>query len=243
MKPPTLGTLVLIVAALGGGFVAVRQHRQIEQLKVETTQLAEQPDRHDRPGTHPPVPPSSASSDLSETEKLELIRLRGEVTRLRQQVRDLAGVRAEHQRLRTRLGLPPEPANAAPPGASGATGTGAPPPSSARYLRRQDAQFAGFASPEATLQSLLWAIEHRDTNTLFSAFAKDDNTGKWLRQALGSEEAERAWEELRLMPGLRLLSAEPAGDELVIQAEFLPGEPAESIGLVRQGNEWKIRSL
>ena len=242
MTFPTLSTLVLIVAALGGGFVAVRQHHQIEQLKVETTQLAEQPGRHDRPGTHPPVPPSPAPSELSETEKLELIRLRGEVTRLRQQVRDLAGVRAEHQRLRTRLGLPPETTNTVSPTPSGATGTGTAPPSSARYLRRQDAQFAGFATPEATLQSLLWAIEHRDTNALFSAFAEED-TGRWLRQALGSDEAEKAWEQLRLMPGLRLLSAEPAGDELVIQAEFLPGEPAESIGLVRQGNEWKIRNL
>lgn len=241
MRLPTVSTLVLTVAALCGGFVAFRQHGQIGQLRVETARLAEPPRRHDRLGEHPPAPPSPASSELSETEKLELIRLRGEVTRLRQQVRDLDGVRAEHQRLRTSLGLPPETTNAAPGTASGVAGTNAAAPST-RYLRRQDAQFAGFASPEATLQSLLWAIEHRDTNALFSAFAEDE-TGKWLRQALESDEAERAWEQLRLMPGLRVLSAEPAGDELVIQAEFLPGEPGERIGLVRRGNAWKIRNL
>ncbi|MBE7502080.1 MAG: hypothetical protein HS113_17650 [Verrucomicrobiales bacterium] len=241
MKLPTLGTLVLIVAALGGGFVAVRQHRQIEQLKVETTQLAEPSVPHDRPGTHPPVPSPPAPSELSETEKLELIRLRGEVTRLRQQVRDLDGVRAEHQRLRTSLGLPPAPTNAAPPGASGATGTGAVLPPPARYLRRQDAQFAGFATPEAALQSVLWAIEHRDANALLSS-TTEDVRGRLL-EVLASDHAERMWEGLRLVQGLRLLSTEPAGDELVIQAEFLPGEPAESIRLVRQGNEWKIRTL
>jgi hypothetical protein len=243
MRLPTLGTFGLTVAALLGGFLAFRQHALIGQLKVETAHLAEQSSRYDQLRANPPVSPLPAAPELGEAERLELIRLRGEVTRLRQQVRDLAGLRAEHQRLRASLGLPPETTNAVSPTASGATGTGAAPPSSARYLRRQDAQFAGFASPEAALQSLLWAIEHRDTNALFSAFAEDDNTGKWLRQALGSDEAERAWEQLRLMPGLRLLSAEPTGDELVIQAEFLPGEPAESIRLVRQGNEWKIRSL
>lgn len=59
---------------------------------------------------------------------------------------------------------------------------GPPPPG---YVRRSEARNAGTATADASFETLLWAVEHRDTNALFSV-----TDGPWrdsiVRQLAGS---------------------------------------------------------
>ena len=225
MNARTWITVSLVLAAIGGGLFAFRQQAEIAQLQGHTAALATARAAQARSAT--PAPKTGSSADaLTEAEKLELLRLRGEATRLRERVRGLSGVRVENEKLRAQLSA------AAQPGG----GAGLP----AGYVRRRDAPFAGYASPEATLQSLLWAVEHRDTNSLFTAFDAEHSQG--MRDALAREGAEEFWKETQVIPGWRIVTTDQvADDEVELKVEFVPGDTPQSMRLKRVGNEWKLR--
>lgn len=222
MNARTWIAAVLVLAAVGGGLFAFRQQAEIAQLRGHAAALAR---ATGRPATRAVLPPTAAGG-LSEAEKLELLRLRGEATRLRDRVRQLSGLRVENEKLRAQL-------NAAGP-------TGAAPGLPAGYLRRRDAQYTGYGSPEATLQSLLWAIEHRDTNILLAAFDADHSQA--MRDALTQAGTEEFWKETRIIPGWRIVARESvANDEVDLKVEFVPGDTPQSMRLKRVGSEWKLR--
>src|SRR6267142_1821171 len=79
----------------------------------------------------------------------ELLQLRAEVARLSQQQRELAGARQENDRLR--LQLENRRSNHA-------AGKGP----AAGYIRMSEVKWLGCNTPEDTLQSAFWAIQHHD---------------------------------------------------------------------------------
>ena len=225
MTAPTWITVLLASAAVGGGLVAFRQQAEIGQLRGHAAALAAA-----RAAQARSVPPASqtgsSAGTLTEQEKLELLRLRGEATRLRERVRGLSGVRVENEKLKANLSV------------AGSTGAGSGLP--AGYLRRRDAQFAGYNSPEATLQSLLWAVEHRDTNVLFAVF--DPDHGQGMREAFAREGAEEFWKETSVVPGWRIVEKEqPAPDQVNLKVEFMPGDTPQTMRLRRVGGEWRLQ--
>ena len=84
---------------------------------------------------------------------LEVLRLRSQVGQLERRKRELAAVTEESKRLQAQLSTK----------ATNVTSGVALP---AGYIRKSEAKYAGFGSPEDSLQSFLWAIEHRDLRTL-----------------------------------------------------------------------------
>ena len=225
MNARTWITVSLALAAIGGGLFAFRQQAEIAQLRGHTAALATARAAQARSAT--PVPKTgSAAETLSEQEKLELLRLRGEATRLRERVRGLSGLRVENEKLRA--------------GVKAAGQPGAGPGLPAGYVRRRDAQFAGYGSPEATLRSLLWAIEHQDTNSLLAAFDAEHSQG--MRDALAREGAEEFWKETGVIPGCRIVATEQvADDEVDLKVEFAPGDTPQSMRFKRVGDDWKLR--
>lgn len=224
----SLRSLVTVVAAAGAllGVGAVLQQRpRLDSLRSETRRL--------RAAVASPTPrsltqpaPDATAARLSDAEKSELMRLRASAAQLLQRQRELASVREENVRLRTRL---------AAAGTGGAEGVPAPP----GWIRRRDAQFAGLSSPEASLQSLFWVMEHQDTNRLFAMHTGPSIEG--LQRMLEQEGPKGLWEQFRILPGFRIIGREAKSEEQVIlKVEVLPGEPPTDITLTRVGAEWKF---
>lgn len=107
---------------------------------------------------------------------LELLRLRSQVGQLERRKRELAGASVEQQRLQAQL-TNRAPAEAAdvrlPPG----------------YIRRAAARNIGQATPDAALETFMWAVHHRDLSVLMQCFDPKhrEDIEKSLKQA-GSED-------------------------------------------------------
>lgn len=170
------------------------------------------------------VPRPSAPATLDEGEKLELLRLRGEITRLRERQGELARQDEENAALRGRItGGSSNPASAGLP--SG-------------FVPRAQVPLAGYGTPHAAFQSLLWAVEHRDTNVFFRAL-----TGGSRQQMMAMAErggADAFWREVGMIPGYHYVGEKSVDDETAaLTIEFLPGEPTEIIAR-REAGDWRL---
>src|SRR5207249_1979942 len=81
-----------------------------------------------------------------------------QVAQLIRRQRELANVPVENERLQTRI--PSARTNAAKPLPPG-------------YIRAGEARNLGYASPEAALETLLWAIRNRDFPTVVASFSPE----------------------------------------------------------------------
>lgn len=199
------------------------QTRQVSMLQAEARQLREQTEQQPAEvlKTATGKTATDVEANLNQEEQMELLRLRGEYARLHQRQRELAPLQAENKALLARVAA--AQANAKP-------GAVALPPG---YLKRQDARFAGFGTPEAALESLFWATANRDTNTLLHLMPHLTN------QIYGAE-AEKYWKQIGMVPGFRILKNEPRSDSSVsLTIEILPGEE-QKIEAHKNGEEWQL---
>ncbi len=225
MNARNLVAFVAGVAALVGGLAAFQQHARVADLERQRTSLEQS---RATAATQPVAKPVLATNQLSEKDKLELLRLRGEVTRLRERQRELAGVKAENQALRARAGV------------KGTNAVGAQIALPPGYVRRQDAQFVGQATPEAALQSFFWAIQNRDTNTLLRVL--DDRGGQEMWREMERQGEAKFWEGTGIIPGFRVVGSEPRSDsEVVLKVEIMPGDNSQNMTVRLVANEWKLQ--
>lgn len=218
--------LSLAMSGLIVGLVVWRQ-QDLTHLKSRVTLSQNQ----HAPTPSRPAPPILPVNSLSEAEKLELSRLRAQVTRLRQRQRELANDKAENNRLRA---LAQERQN---------KGFNSPAALAPGYIRRREAQFTGTGSPESTLQSLFWAIEHQDTNVLFQVL--DETSATQMRQQLSAQGIDEFWKDGRNLPGYRLLESQPQPDNTVkLKIEWLPDDPsrdATSVTATKTATGWRLK--
>lgn len=225
MNARNLVAFVAGVAALVGGLAAFQQHSRLADLERQRADLEQ---ARATAATQQVAKPAPAASQLSEKDKLELLRLRGEVTRLRERQRELAGVKAENQALRARAGV------------KGTNTVGAQIALPPGYVRRQDAQFLGQATPEAALQSFFWAIQNRDTNTLLRVL--DDQGGQEMLREMERQGETKFWEGTGIIPGFRVVNSRPQSDsEVMLEVEVIPGDNLEAMSARLVGNEWKLQ--
>ena len=154
----------------------------------------------------------------------ELLQLRSEITRLTQRKRELAGVSTEHDNLRTRL-------------AAHKSGDGA------RLLIASKARMAGYNTPEDTMESLLWAMQHGDLTNFVQAFAPE------VAQALPIQTPE-AWTKAlnefhEQFAGLRILGRQELPDGVVELRVNLVGrdEGEQPLHFKQVNGQWKIQNL
>jgi hypothetical protein len=217
---------ILGILGVASVTVTLLQTRQVFTLQSEAMQLREQTEQ-------PPAEVlktvnghavTDSEANLNREEKMELLQLRGEITRLRQRQRELAPIPTENQALLARIAAAQAKekpgALALPPG----------------YIQRKAARFAGYGTPDATLESLFWAIANRDTNTILHIMPHLTN------QIYGTE-AERFWREAGKLPGFRILNKETQSDSGVsLTIEMLPGEEVkiEAYGI---GEDWQLHGF
>jgi len=178
----TLLGLGLLIATVG---MVGKQRQQLGELRNQAQDLRA------RAETLTNEPRAEAESPIAAAPQagpsLELLRLRSQVGQLERRKRELTGVTEENKRLQAQLATKP----------TGGTG-GVPLP--AGYIRRAEAKLSGFGTPEDSLQSFLWAIEHRDLPTLMQAFEPEQ--AKSLAEQVEEQGSEKFFKEPNVIPGL-----------------------------------------
>ena len=172
----------------------------------------------------------------------ELLRLRGEVGRLRQQTNELATLLEENRRLRSAM-----------PTEQGSKANQTPPEASPEDIfPRESWRFAGFATPEATLQTVQWAAVNGDLETQaacccpeLQAVVRQQYAKNFAGQS-SSEITAHHNELMRNITGYRILARRTVSDNGVVLAYHLDGN--DYVGskkwhtcyVEKFGEEWKV---
>ena len=172
-----------------------------------------------RPGT--PAPALVATP--------ELLRLRSEVTRLTERRRELAGERAENERLRGQL---------ASRGTIGPAAFQLPP----GYIRKSEARLVGYNAPDDTLQSLLWAFQNHDLTNVLQAFSPELAEKALAELARSDRPIEELFAQGTSFPGVRIVKREPdaSNGAMTVEVEVVPGEPGPRLTFRQTNGQWKI---
>jgi hypothetical protein len=151
MKNRTLLILLLSGIALAATLGVCLQGKELSQLRSNRAQLLSGDSPVSEPAATSPPPGGVISS--SPDQQSELLRLRNEISQLNRRKKELAIASSENSRLKAELQAKAAASKPMP-----------------GYVRQSEAVMAGFARPEDTLQTFLWALRNGDTNTLFQTF-------------------------------------------------------------------------
>src|SRR5207237_369283 len=140
----------------------------------------------------------------------------------RVQRRELAGVKPENERLRFGIAA-----------ASTNDSTGAMLP--AGYIRKSQARMAGYATPEDTIQSFLWAMHRQDFTNLLQAFTPE--ASRRLVEGKVEEFVERADE----FPGMSIAERQQLPDgTLKVKLLMAPNAAAIEVRFQQIAGQWKM---
>jgi hypothetical protein len=139
-------------------------------------------------------------------------------------------VRTDNERLHAQL---------ARRGTNGPAGFQLPP----GYLRKSEARFVGYSSPEDTIQSLLWSIQNQDITNLVQAFASARADQLLAEIARSKRSAEDYFRDAGALPGMAILNRKQLPDGSVeLEVEMVPSLAPAPIRLRQFGGLWKITS-
>ncbi len=231
-KLATLFGLV-VAASLIVGFL---QWRESKQLASENAQLRSAADAAQTAESPTIAKEVDAEKDGAAAEKLELLKLRNEVRQLRENTKELeklraelATARAETSRLRTA-----QTSNAATP-------TNAP-----GFVGKEGWRFAGYSSPETTVQSLLYSMASGDYDAFIAGVAPADREtflkeGDLTREKFTAESTQGSDK----IAGYRILGREASStdEKVVLSVEVLEvngKSKPQSMVFIRDGQEWRM---
>ena len=226
---------ILIVLTIGvcvALIVAVKKQRdQLGELMAEQAQMLAR--------LAPPVEvPMSAEpandqvdSQVSHSPSMELLKLRAEVARLINRKRELANVYAEREHLKSQRN-------------SSNTNVADADPLPPDYIKKSEAKFVGYNSPEDTMQSQLWAMQNRDVSVLLNSYEPEFK--KKLEEIfLKQSSVETLFKSADAIPGMHILGKVdgPATDgEVVLMVQIMPGQEPQQLRFKQIGGQWKMAS-
>jgi hypothetical protein len=213
--------------------VKLGEHAEASRHQAE--QIAEWSAENERLSNE--VARAKVAQSLTPEELSELLRLRGQVGRLRQSDMEEAQLQATNERLRAaRAAWEKQVADArvAP-----------------SFWAKDQLAFAGYAEPEATLQSVLWAMNSGDVKSYLAGWASGDNVNVLLEGEL------RDKDETELAAGRKSLAATLAPsigfhildkiakspDQVILNLSFDGEGKARKIVVQKIGNEWKLTDI
>jgi hypothetical protein len=232
MKMKILGCVSAILLA-GTTLWWVSQYQSKLKLREENQALREQVEQlavqNERASNATAQAVSSQS--LTKNQLGELLRLRGEVGRLRKETQELAKLREENQQLRAAMTASQSVyASELRPGPD--------------YWPKDSWVFAGYATPESTLQSLLWLASKRDIRSFLASTTgeaqkhlEDD-----LKQKSEAEVAAELAQETEKLSSCRLLDKEYLSNDAVRLTVRMDGDHTQTNRFILKkiGNEWKF---
>lgn len=199
----SLGLTACALALLG---LAVKQRQQLAARAVGHREIGSPIAAPASSLTTSNVRVASDADTLTEAEHLELLQLRGQIRPLTDRLAGMTAISNRNVRLHAKLTSTQAASAFPPPG----------------YIRRTEAQNRGTQTPEATLETFLWAGENRDTNTFLSVF------GESIRSSMMGDLTQRGVEGFFKsqvpVPGARIVSRRDITDsEAELTVEFGPG--------------------
>lgn len=181
---------------------------------------------------------AQANSARTSQDEQELLRLRGEVGLLRRQTREFAAVRNENREARaaldgSRKGQSARAANAV---------------ATADYWPRDSWGFSGYASPDAAMQSSLWAANNGDVKALWDSVTGDVRNliEAEVKGKSEDEASARVMDHVIGLKSVRIINRETQGeDAAVLTAEFESGADTQTGKLLMKkvDNQWKLAGL
>lgn len=196
-------------------------HQQLQQQMDTVAQFQRDNDRLSK------LIAQATNKSLSDEQFRELLRLRGEVGQLRNQQSDLEKLRTENRQLRA--------AQNAHTASLGSTPQD--------YFPKESWSFAGYADPESTLQSSIWAMSKGDVRTLLAGIFPEE-VARMEKEFEGKSQDEIAAairSDTENMKGFRILKKEAVSDDETLLTVFNDGkDEAAVIRFVRIGNDWKM---
>ncbi len=232
MKATKAASGGLVLAAVLGWTWVGYQQVSLAHMREREQRVAERlnPGRDNpRPAAdQPPVQPTPAPSTapLSREERLELMRLRSQVTDLRERQRKQFGLTNELGQLQAQWATVTNLASGLLP---------------AGWVRRKDARLAGFASPQAAFESFLWAVERRDTNALRQAVSRD--TWEAVQEQLNAAN-DSFWREAEHLPGFLFRSASTQPDGRVrLLIDVAPGVSGPPMMMEFREGGWRLAEM
>lgn len=226
MKNPGRWFWLLAAVALVGAVLVVLQGRELRSLAAERDAiqaLSARASEASRPDDSAPA--KQAGRPLTSGERLELMNLRRQVTELAEVKRraprvadENAALRAQSASISNRVAAPFAPG----------------------WVRRSDARRVGFATPEAAFESFIWALQHRDTNTLFQALEPEMH--ETLRRNWNSAGAGGIWNMASRIPGFVIRNTSIATDGTAkLEVEVAPGVTLPEVTARQVNNSWRLR--
>jgi hypothetical protein len=228
MTKRTLVTMLAWVFCLGTVLGVLLQRQELVGLRAQQGPVTSA-------AAHATATPSSmvdndewAPGTVARAESVshELLRMRSEVTRLNARKRELATAPEQAERLR---------ALSVRDATNSTAGIRLPP----GYMRKGEAQLVGYSTPEDTLQSFLWALQHHDIPNLLQALSPDEHLSKTL--AAPGELEKGFFKAIDAFPGLVVQSRQQLPDGSVeMQVEIGPGVPSQQFHFIQINGEWKL---
>jgi hypothetical protein len=146
---------------------------------------------------------------------------------LSQQLRELDGVQQENDRLRGQL-------------ATSQTNSTAPKFLPPGFMRRSQAQFVGYNSPEDTLRTFLWALENGSVTNLLQVFSPA--IAERFSNDVARSGQENFFRDAKALVGLGITERKQLPDGAIELMVEPPGLPAENIRFEFLNGGWKIAS-
>jgi len=220
----------LLAVAVGAAWVQRNSIAALREKNIELRQQADAENAARENGGLPPRVDGQEIQSLTEATR-ELPKLRNEVRQLRQQKPEIDRLRSENGQLAAQIS------------------SGANRPKLAQmegYVAKEKWVQAGFATPEATIQSFFWAIANQDPAYIVQCMSPKMKR-EFDREFAGKspEEQQKVFAEgmgtLGRMGGYRIAGTEQVSEnKVIIGIEAAAGGHVMKMPLERIGNEWKL---
>jgi hypothetical protein len=202
-----------------------QQAEQIAELSEENERLSNQ------------VARAEAAQSLAPEELSELLRLRGQVGRLRQTDKEEAQLEATNAQLRAARAAWEKQvaeARAAP-----------------NFWAKDQLAFAGYAEPEATLKTVLWAMNTGDVKSYLAGWASGDNVDALFEEKLRDKDETELAEGRKSLAatlgpsiGFHILDKKvKSPDQVILNLSFDGEGKARKFVVQKAGNEWKLTDI
>ena len=222
--------LALLMLVAGDLFRRLLVQRSvITKLSQEVSSLRWQLETAEKARTNTTEQPAPR---LPEEQFRELLRLRGKVGLLRSQAEELAQLQQENRRLRFLVASPQSTADGAKNTFAGRS-----------FVPLTQLAFAGYATPEAALESMLWAERETNLTAYMTSLIPDRQAGEQARLQTQAEQNGRIFffQDAGGVTGFQFLDSKPVSDDEVALTFFVGGhDGVMKLVAKRIGNEWKL---
>jgi len=220
---------------LGFAFVAVIVTAGWQRSAISRTRTANETLRHQNAvptiAASDAAPPGTEEIEALQSANADLPKLRNDVRKLREEKRELEKLQTENERLTASLKAAPK--------------ASAPPLSEAEgFVLKQTWSRAGFATPEATVQTFFWAIANKDITALAECVTGDARKSmeeELQRSAAGGKPFEEHFGPLAKMQGFRIAEKKQLSENRVeVSIQAAAGGRSMPMRLQLVNGEWKL---